>query len=161
LIFEENLAQSNVIYLEDKQLIIKSPELSRPIKFYGTPWQPEFHNWAFNLPRNGEELESKWSNIPEDTDVLITHTPPYGIGDYTLSNHRAGCELLMFRLEQINPLVHIYGHIHEGYGVQIKNKTIFVNASTCDRMYNPTNAPQIIDINEIYGEVIASHFYAE
>jgi predicted phosphodiesterase len=161
LIFEENLGQSNIIYLEDNHLIISLPEFSRPLKIYGTPWQPEFHNWAFNLPRNGEELESKWNMIPKDTDILITHTPPHGIGDYTLSNIRVGCELLRFRVEQINPLVHIYGHIHEGYGVKVENKTIFVNASSCDRMYNPVNLPQIIEIKEYYGEIIASHIYAE
>jgi Icc-related predicted phosphoesterase len=161
LMNEENLMQSNCEYLEDKHIIIKQPNLSRPIKIYGTPWQPEFHNWAFNLPRNGWELEVKWNEIPEDTDVLITHSPPYGYGDYVLTNERVGCELLRNRVEQIKPLVHVFGHIHEGYGVNVKDKTIFANASVCNRYYMVTNQPHIIDINEVYGEIIATHIYAE
>jgi len=161
LIHEENLSQSDCTYLEDSELILNVPNISRPIKIYGSPWQPEFRNWAFNLPRNGFELEVKWNDIPEDTDILITHSPPFGIGDYTLTNLRVGCELLKFRVEQINPLIHVYGHIHEAYGVKVENKTIFVNASICDVMYNPTNKPHVIDINEYYGEIIATHIDAE
>lgn len=161
LIFEENLSQSNCIYLEDSEFILTDPEFSRPIKFYGSPWQPEFNNWAFNLPRNGHELESKWNMIPDDTDILITHSPPYGIGDYTMNNQRVGCELLKIKLEKISPLIHVYGHIHEGYGVSIYDKTIYVNASTCDRKYQPINQPHVIDIKEYNGEIIATHIYAE
>ena len=56
-------------YLQDTAIMIEG------LKFYGSPWQPEFCNWAFNLPR-GKRLEFVWSSIPDDTDVLITHTPP-------------------------------------------------------------------------------------
>jgi len=161
LVFSENLSQSNCTYLEDNELVLTIPGFSRPIKIYGSPWQPKFRDWAFNLPRNGKELEEKWNKIPNDTDILITHTPPHGIGDYTLDNIRVGCELLRFRVEQLQPLVHVYGHIHEGYGVSDENKTIFVNASTCNSKYQPINQPQIIEINEYYGEIIASHIYAE
>ncbi|MCK4490026.1 MAG: hypothetical protein KAU23_07180 [Anaerolineales bacterium] len=47
-------------------------------KFYGSPWQPWFYDWAFNLQR-GPEIRSKWELIPEGIDILITHGPPYGI----------------------------------------------------------------------------------
>ena len=161
LLNEENLSQTDCVYLEDSSVILETPELSRPIKFYGSPWQPEFHNWAFNLPRNGEELEKKWLNIPDDTDVLITHSPPYGIGDYTLSNMRVGCELLVSRIENLNLLVHTYGHIHESYGISVKNKTIHINSSICNAKYQPVNEPQVIEIKEYYGEIIASHINAE
>ena len=57
------------------------------LKIYGSPWQPEFFNWAFNLPRNGEELEEKWNAIPDDTDILLTHGPAWGILD-TVVNRR-------------------------------------------------------------------------
>jgi len=161
LINEENLSQSDCVYLEDSVVLLETPELSRPIKFYGSPWHPPFNNWAFNLPRNGEELELKWKNIPDDVDVLITHAPPYGIGDYTSRNERVGCELLTERLTILKPLVHAYGHIHEGYGVAIRDKTIFVNSSICNKRYEPINEPQVIDIKEYYGEIIATHIDAE
>ena len=70
---EENLSQSDVIYLLDSEFILEDPEFSRPIKFYGSPWQPEFYNWGFNLPRLGNELESKWKNIPNDTEIGRAH----------------------------------------------------------------------------------------
>ena len=80
----------------------------------GTPWQPEFGGWAFNLKR-GQACLNKWNLIPEDTDVLITHTPPLGFGDLTSTGVRAGCVDLLHCVQQrIKPKYHVYGHIHEG-----------------------------------------------
>lgn len=72
----ENMKQylTNCVYLEDAGVELYG------LKFYGTPWQPEFCRWAFNLPRGKACLE-KWNLIPQDCDVLITHTPPVGHGD--------------------------------------------------------------------------------
>ena len=157
LISPENLSQSDVTYLEDSFITIETPEFSRPIKFYGSPWQPWFYDWAFNLPRLGIELQEKWSMIPEDTDVLITHSPPNGYGDlvnnWRQPNTHVGCECLINRIGEINPLVNIFGHIHEGYGVEYGNKTAFVNASICTAGYEPTNKPIIIDLVEINGKI--------
>ena len=161
LMSSENLSQSNVTYLQDDQLLIESPEFSRPIKFYGTPWQPWFYDWAFNLPRLGDELKAKWTFIPEDTDVLITHGPPNGYGDlvnnWRQPNTNVGCELLLNRIIDIKPLVNVFGHIHEGYGVEYNDNTIFVNASICNSKYEPINKPIIIDLQEVYGEIIATY----
>ncbi|MBS3954998.1 MAG: metallophosphatase domain-containing protein [Methylomicrobium sp.] len=129
----------NVIYLEDRGVEIDG------VKFWGSPWQPEFFNWAFNLPR-GLPLAQMWSRIPDDTDVLITHTPPYGILDQIYSGEAVGCEDLLHALERIQPKLHIFGHIHEGYGVMERKGTIFVNASICDAGYEPVNAPIVIDL---------------
>jgi Icc-related predicted phosphoesterase len=161
LMSSENLSQSNVTYLQDDFIIIESTEFSRPIKFYGTPWQPWFYDWAFNLPRLGDELNSKWAFIPEDTDVLITHGPPNGYGDrvnnWRQPNVNVGCELLLNRIIDIKPLVNVFGHIHEGYGVEYNDDTIFVNASICNSKYVPINKPIIIDLQEVYGEIIATY----
>jgi hypothetical protein len=46
------------------------------VKIYGSPWLPSYHDWAFNLERGGEVLKQKWEQIPNGTDVLITHGPP-------------------------------------------------------------------------------------
>jgi len=157
----ENLAQSDVYYLEDEFMIIERPEFSRPIKIYGTPWQPWFYDWAFNLPRLGEELEKKWLMIPEDTDVLITHTPPNGVLDlvnnWRQPNESVGCELLRFHVERINPSLNVFGHIHEGYGVKKINDTLFVNAAICNSGYNPINKPIVIDLEEYNGQIVATY----
>lgn len=161
LIFEENLSQSDVTYLEDNFITIESPEFSKPIKIYGTPWQPEFYNWAFNLPRMGEELLEKWNQIPEDTDILITHGPPNGYGDlvnnWRQPNVNVGCELLMNRIGLLNPILNVFGHIHEGYGVYTNDKTTFVNASICTAGYEPTNKPIVIDLTEVDGKLKATY----
>lgn len=76
--------------------------------------QPEYCNWAFNLPRGTSCLE-KWDAIPEDTDILITHTPPVGHGDLCCTGVRAGCvDLLSTVQTRVKPKYHVFGHIHEG-----------------------------------------------
>lgn len=157
----DNLVESNVFYLQDEFLQINSPEFSKSIKIYGSPWQPEFYNWAFNLPRMGEELNRKWNTIPEDTDILITHGPPNGFGDlvnnWRQPNMNVGCELLRNKIEELNPTLNVFGHIHEGYGIYNNGKTTFVNASICTPDYRPTNKPIVIDLNEYDGEIVATY----
>lgn len=148
ILYEENLSQSDCVYLEDSSFTIDDSRLSQPIKFYGSPWQPEFLNWAFNLPRNGIALEKTWNAIPDDTDILITHCPPYGIRDIVnyKPNQYLGCELLRKRIDIIKPLIHCFGHIHDSYGPALINNTAFINASICTERYKPINKPIVIDI---------------
>jgi Icc-related predicted phosphoesterase len=85
--------------------------------------------------------------IPADTDVLITHGPPYGILDEVQRDPRpVGCRDLMRRIEAIRPRVHIFGHIHEGYGQIEQNGTVFINASVLDVRYQPVNAPVVVEV---------------
>jgi len=99
---------TNAIYLEDQSIEIEGH------KFYGSPWQPWFLSWAFNLQR-GEEIQAKWDLICNDVDVLITHGPAFGILD-KVGEENVGCENLLSKIEEIKPKVHVCGHIHEGYG---------------------------------------------
>ena len=132
---------TNCIYLQDQETIIDG------VKFYGSPWQPWFYDWAFNLER-GPEIRAKWELIPEETDVLITHSPPYGIGDLTARGDKAGCQDLLEVVEKIKSALHIFGHIHEGYGVTFNDATTFINASICDQLYQPVNPPLINEYNK-------------
>jgi Icc-related predicted phosphoesterase len=129
----------NAIYLEDAAVELGGT------KFYGSPWQPWFLDWAFNLER-GEPLREVWSKIPEDTEVLITHGPPYGVCDRTLRGELVGCEQLLERVQRVKPKLHLFGHIHEGYGTVQTDETLFVNASTCDVRYRPINQPIVLTI---------------
>lgn len=158
LMSPENLSQSDVTYLEDSEMTIDFPEFSRPIKFYGTPWQPEFYNWAFNLPRFSKELEHIWLKIPDDTDILITHGPPHGVRDFTNQYGTyvsVGSETLRHRIDEVNPLVNVYGHIHGAYGADYVKNTLFINASICDERYRPINKPIVVELKEYYGEIVA------
>lgn len=160
LLKPETLFDNDVIYLHDSEFILNDQEFSRPIKIYGSPWQPRFFDWAFNLNRNGWELEQKWSEIPDDTDILITHTPPHGIRDFVSSwrgNENVGCELLRYRLDNMNVLLNVFGHIHEAYGPSLVKHTLYVNASVCDSRYKPINKPIVIEMKEYYGDIIVSY----
>lgn len=128
----------NAVYLEDSGIEFYG------IKFWGSPWQPWFLNWAFNLPR-GSRLAEVWSKIPDDTDVLITHCPPYGILDM-FEGDNVGCEDLANALQRVRPKVHVFGHIHQGYGTEERDGTIYVNASLNNAYYRLVNEPIVIDI---------------
>lgn len=133
---------SNATYLQDEGAEIEG------LKFYGSPWQPRFFDWAFNLDR-GAALAEKWDMIPNDTDILVTHGPAFGILDEVANNNyvrNVGCQDLLIALQRIKPKVHIFGHIHEGYGEAVKNGTLFLNASVNTSRYQPTNPPIVIDI---------------
>ncbi|KAF1789091.1 Metallo-dependent phosphatase-like [Phytophthora cactorum] len=115
--------------------------------FYGTPWQPEFCNWAFNLPR-GDDLLKKWRHIPTDTDVLITHTAPVGHGDL-VGYQRVGCADLLREVEtRVRPKLHVFGHVHEGYGRSASpdGAITYFNASICTHNYEPVNAPFVFEL---------------
>lgn len=135
-----------ITYLQDSGVEIDG------LKFWGSPWQPAFYDWAFNL--YGEPAAEKvWSQIPDDTNVLITHGPPHGILDRTLpGDQRAGCPVLARHLSRLSALrLHVFGHLHESYGraefqAEDGAKLTFVNASINTREYDPTNAPIVVDL---------------
>ena len=113
---------------------------------YFSPYQPEFCDWAFNKPIDSEEIAEVWSKIPDDVDVLITHGPPANILDSTFSGTHVGCPRLLKRVKEVKPRLHVFGHIHEGYGIDEEDSTVFVNASTCDLSYRPKQKPRIVPL---------------
>ncbi|XP_067685660.1 UPF0046 protein C25E10.12-like [Haliotis asinina] len=130
---------TNFTYLQDAMVEVYG------IKIYGAPWVPVCHSDAFTLQR-GMPLLRRWDLIPEDTDILMTHGPPVGYGD-TLHNGRSvGCvELLNTVRNRVRPKFHVYGHVHEGYGMYTDGQTVFVNAAMCTKGYRPVQAPIIFD----------------
>jgi Icc-related predicted phosphoesterase len=141
---DENLSQSDCVYLEDSEFTIETPEFSRPIKFYGSPWQPPFMNWAFNAPE--EQLFKIWEKIPDDTDVLITHGPANGVLDTVIGRYEhLGSTTLTERINKIKPKIHICGHIHSGRGIIEKDGVLYINASTATEEYDMTNKPIVLE----------------
>jgi predicted phosphohydrolase len=128
-----------ILYLQDSGVVISG------VYFWGSPWQPWFNDWAFNLPR-GTLLAEKWAMIPAATDVLITHGPPWGILDHTDAGKHEGCADLSERLAELHVKVHAFGHIHEASGEVQQGQTHFVNASICDALYRPTNPCRVVDL---------------
>jgi len=139
-------------YLQDEELALyfdgpNGDHTEDNICIYGSPWQPEFYSWAFNLPKNGIEIAGKWEGIPNNTDILITHGPAFGTLDTVAGRpwDGLGCELLAQRIEVVKPKIHICGHIHSGYGYKFKDGTHFFNASVLDEAYEYTQKPMTFD----------------
>jgi Icc-related predicted phosphoesterase len=117
---------SNCTYLIDDMVTVEG------LNIYGSPWQPTFFDWAFNLDR-GAPLKEKWDLIPSTgVDILVTHGPPMGILDKVYDGERVGCEELAKAVkERIKPRLHVFGHIHEEAGRLDQDGIIYVNAATC------------------------------
>ena len=156
-IFEENpflakeivdMYATNINYLQDEELVIDG------IKFYGSPWTPEFCGWAFALPKDPRSAEERFARIPNNTDVIISHGPAFGILDKIVhpvspnaSKEHLGCKQLRDAIERVNPKLHICGHIHssngilDGYG----EITTHINASCLDESYGFGNKQNYIE----------------
>ena len=140
----------NITYLQDNSTLLGEDMVS----VYGSPWQPEFYNWAFNLPRQGVELKEKWDNIPNNTDILITHGPAYGYVDKVIGRtENLGCELLTERIKELKPKIHVCGHIHTGYGYTFDGDTHYINASVLNESYVYYNKPLTIEWNPKTNEI--------
>lgn len=118
----------NITYLENSEVIIDG------IKFYGSPITPTFYNWAFMADR-GKEIRKYWDLIPLDTDVLITHGPPFDILDNSMMKIRCGCEELRKSVMRIKPKIHLFGHIHEGRGQLREDDILFANVTVLNENY--------------------------
>ena len=138
----QSIIPANVIYLNDSGVEIEG------IHIWGSPITPWFFNWAFNRHR-GKAINAHWQLIPENTDILITHGPPYGILDTTFKGQKVGCERLTERIDFLRPKMSIFGHIHEARG-QYKNKdTHFINAAIVNLQYEVVHRPYVFDWKEI------------
>lgn len=140
----ELAGSGELLYLEDSGVEILG------LRFWGSPWTPPFFDWAFMVP--SAQRARYWSMIPDDTDVLITHGPPFGLRDWNASGERCGDPELAKRVFTLPALkLHAFGHIHEGYGrtpARHLNGAIHtaVNAATCTGAYRPTNPPIVVDL---------------
>jgi Icc-related predicted phosphoesterase len=133
-------------YLQDDMLLVGGENYEDMVKIWGSPWQPEFYNWAFNLPREGEELREKWAQIPTDVDILVTHGPAHGYLDKVMGGwENLGCELLSEAIKVKKPKIHVCGHIHSGYGYIFDGDTHYINASVLNEQYAFAHKPLTVD----------------
>jgi len=143
----------SVTYLEDSGCEIMG------LKFWGSPWSKRFMNWAFNADP-GEEILKHWNLIPNDTDVLVTHGPPFGYLDksnnWNVSTGKKFDDCLGDRdlrdaLYRVMPELHVFGHIHgsggtDTYWSDCGHKTTLVNASMVDEGYQTTRKPIYLEL---------------
>lgn len=132
---------TNARYLQDSAVTIDG------IKIYGSPYTPTFFDWAFMLDR-GPDLADKWQQIPDDTDILVTHGPPMGKLDWSIyGKQHVGCEALRDRIEAVKPKFHVFGHIHYDHGYTRNADTEFFNACICNEAYIPANDPCVFEVS--------------
>ena len=155
LFYQNNGYEKGIRYIQD-ELIELDFENKGKLKIYGTPYQPYFYNWAWNIS-DSDKLYNIYNNIPENIDLLVTHCPSYGILDKShvkslrnpTGEEPLGSKELQLRLSEMTnpPKYHCFGHIHgDGGKFQKIDKTTYINASVCDEMYNPINKIITLDI---------------
>lgn len=109
---EPALDWGNIIFLQSESTMVIC-KWGRHLKVYGSPYTPRHGNWAFQYPRQAGR--NVWQGkVPEDIDILITHGPPKG----HLDADNFGCQYLLDELWRIQPLLHVFGHIHAGHGIE-------------------------------------------
>lgn len=127
-----------VIYLQDNEIVING------IKIWGSPITPWFFNWAFNRHR-GAPIQQHWNVIPSDADIVITHGPIYMTLDTTAKGQHVGCKDLRDKILEIQPSIHVCGHIHESYGLASESGIRFINASVVNEKYEVINNPIVFE----------------
>ncbi|HKJ49615.1 MAG TPA: metallophosphatase domain-containing protein [Christiangramia sp.] len=130
---------------DDIHLLIDSGLEIEKIKIWGSPVTPGLNNWAFNRER-GKQIKKHWELIPIDTDILITHTPPFGILDEIGSGIKLGCEELKRILPIVQPKHHLFGHIHNASGSIIRSGISYSNLSILDERLRIMYSPKSIDL---------------
>lgn len=136
----------SIFYNTTVKVLQDSFEMVEGIKIFGSSWQVQWSGTGFYLKRNGKKIKEKWDQIPIDTKILITHSPSYGpFADNDLFK----------RVLKVKPLLHIFGHVHEGKHGEIYKtisrddhaETIFIKASICDDDYNVVHQPVVVNIH--------------
>jgi len=153
----------NCIYLQHQVTEVMG------LRIWGSPASPFFCNWGHNFHR-GADIQKIWDLMLADhkekpLDIILTHGPVYRILDWVeredwvfdpaVGSHLkkkkeyVGCKDLLRAVEQINPVLHVAGHIHQAYGAKQKGETLFVNASTCTEEYKPHNDPIVVEFEKV------------
>lgn len=138
--------------LEHGRCLLHETASTGSLTFFGSPYQPAFMDFAFNRSR-GEPLRSLWEAIPPDVDILLTHTPPSGVLDRPsrAGVDGVGCGALRERLGELDVKLHVFGHIHECYGIERRGGTTFVNAAVYSRHRSGVRGPLLVDYDRDRG----------
>ena len=119
----------NVYYLNNSGIEIEG------FKIFGIPM----------FMRDGKKRETYYKNTPSDTDILITHAPPFGIMDFD-GRRNYGSEVLLQKVSEISPKLHLFGHIHNAHGIQKINGSIFSNGAIMNDSYENMQSPNLIEL---------------
>jgi len=126
LVKVKDFTDNGIIYLENDFIIIED------LKIWGSPFSPTFGDWSFM--RSRDKIDKLWKHIPEDTDILVTHSPAKTILDLSYNRGRklefCGCSSLMRHVERVKPKLHCFGHIHNFKDIKNAGTTKVANLDT-------------------------------
>lgn len=145
LYWEDEYQNTNTL-----SVALKKP-IRKTLKIWGSPWTKTFegmnpHCKAFTVDTE-QEIDKLLYRIPNEVDILITHEAPYSILDRIdfsegdASAYSVGSHALLHHSRMRQPKLHIFGHIHEGYGEFEDCGTKYINASHVNECYRPVNKP--------------------
>lgn len=123
----------NVHYLNNSHVTIEG------LKIHGMPMFSE------NII-TGDDIKNTEA-IPDDADIVVTHQPPMGILDLSEGSNY-GCMFLLARITAVSPACHLFGHVHNSYGITHIGNTVFSNAAVLDEDYRLKNEPRLLDLNK-------------
>jgi Icc-related predicted phosphoesterase len=131
-------------YIVDEVIIADNPD-GGSIRIYGSPWISGLPGMAFNL--NESALEQRFLEVPR-VDIMLTHMPPYGICDLMRGGRHMGSSAVAACVKQMDPLLHIYGHIHEARGVVdgASGRCLFANVAHMNEFFEPTHPATYFDL---------------
>ena len=123
--------EKNIFYLANEAVTIYG------FQFYGAPMflnEGKFKSQSLN-----------YQKIPSDTDVLITHCPPFGILDF-YDDFNCGSQDLLLCVQKVKPKLHLFGHIHKEHGITKQGATLFSNAAIMSENYINLNGPNLLEL---------------
>lgn len=176
-------AKNHGIHLLDEGLHRFTLQDGRQFSIFASPYTPEFGGYAFSYAAEEDHFNNTKSTIPNDVDIVMTHGPPLppspSASNYLLDvghkGEHCGCPKLFRAIKRSKPQLHCFGHIHEGYGVEmvtwedqqdekfeiltmdgnhaapgpfatVRGKTLLVNAAITTHGDIPNNKPWVVDI---------------
>ena len=107
------------------------------VRFYGVP--------MFMGDCVTDRQAKNISKIPSDTDVLITHSPAYGILDFD-DDINYGDEQILSKVIEVKPRAHLFGHIHSQHGILTEHGITFSNGAIMNADYTNLNQPNLINL---------------
>ncbi|KAE8859390.1 hypothetical protein P3342_010930 [Pyrenophora teres f. teres] len=119
--FMQSQKSYGIYYLEEgtHQFVLQD---GRRFTVYASPYTPEFNGYAFAYGKDEDRFNVGGTSVPANIDILMTHGPPLFLANtqYQLdTNHdgkHCGCKKLAEAVQRTKPLLHCFGHIHEGRG---------------------------------------------
>ncbi len=135
---QERKRLRNAVYLEDQSYAYNG------VNFYGSPWVPDLPHHAFHADEGTRK--EKWALIPEETDVLITHSAPFGTLDQSRHGRKLGCPFLPVHVDRVKPRYHLFGHVHASGGIVRSGSRMDLNASCYANANEPLRAIHKIEI---------------